>query len=50
MPIPNLFRTHTGRTFAAYEKFGVEDPRVTEVQDEYLIIYSAYSRNGVRVL
>ena len=35
--------------FAAYEQFGVEDPRVTKVQDEYLITYSAYSPNGVRI-
>ena len=35
--------------FAAYEEFGVEDPRVTRLEDEYLITYSAYSRNGVRI-
>jgi len=35
--------------FAAYEEFGVEDPRVTRVEDDYLITYSAYSRNGVRI-
>jgi predicted GH43/DUF377 family glycosyl hydrolase len=35
--------------FAHYEKFGVEDPRVTKVDDEYLITYSAYSQNGVRI-
>ncbi len=35
--------------FAAYEEFGVEDPRVTQVEGEYLITYSAYSRNGVRI-
>lgn len=35
--------------FAAYEEFGVEDPRVSLVEGEYLITYSAYSRNGVRV-
>jgi len=38
-----------GGLFAAYEEFGVEDPRVTKVEDEYLITYSAYSRNGVRI-
>src|SRR5579864_3837996 len=31
--------------FAEYEEFGVEDPRVTYVEGEYLITYSAYSRN-----
>src|SRR5579884_1403720 len=35
--------------FAAYEEFGVEDPRVTLLDGEYLITYSAYSRNGVRI-
>ena len=35
--------------FAAYEEFGVEDPRVTQIDGEYLITYSAYSRNGVRI-
>jgi predicted GH43/DUF377 family glycosyl hydrolase len=35
--------------FAAYEEFGVEDPRVTQIEGEYLITYSAYSRNGVRI-
>jgi predicted GH43/DUF377 family glycosyl hydrolase len=35
--------------FAAYEEFGVEDPRVTPLEGEYIITYSAYSRNGVRI-
>src|ERR1017187_2693879 len=35
--------------FAAYEEFGVEDPRVTRLEGEYIITYSAYSRNGVRI-
>ena len=35
--------------FAAYEEFGVEDPRVTRVEDWYIITYSAYSRSGVRI-
>ena len=35
--------------FAAYEEFGVEDPRVTLLEGEYIITYSAYSRDGVRV-
>src|SRR5580692_7434272 len=35
--------------FAAYEEFGVEDPRVTLLEGEYLITYSAYSSNGVRI-
>ncbi len=36
-------------SFAEYEEFGVEDPRVTKIEDDYLITYSAYSRNGVRI-
>ena len=35
--------------FASYEEFGVEDPRICSMDDEYLITYSAYSRHGVRV-
>src|SRR4249920_3410467 len=35
--------------FSAYEEFGVEDPRITRLDDEYVITYSAYSRNGVRI-
>lgn len=35
--------------FAAYEEFGVEDPRVTLLEGQYIITYSAYSRNGVRI-
>lgn len=35
--------------FAEYEEFGVEDPRITLLEGDYLITYSAYSRYGVRV-
>ena len=35
--------------FAPYEEFGVEDPRITSLEGEYIITYSAYSRNGVRI-
>jgi predicted GH43/DUF377 family glycosyl hydrolase len=35
--------------FAEYEAFGVEDPRITFLDGEYLITYSAYSRHGVRI-
>ena len=31
------------------EEFSVEDPRVTLVDDEYLIAYSVYSRDGVQI-
>ncbi len=35
--------------FADYEEFGVEDPRLTRLEDRYVITYSAYSRSGVRI-
>jgi len=47
-PEPFLTPARDG-PFAAYEEFGVEDPRVTRLEGEYIITYSAYSRNGVRV-
>jgi predicted GH43/DUF377 family glycosyl hydrolase len=47
-PEPFLTPARDG-PFAAYEEFGVEDPRVTGLEGEYVITYSAYSRNGVRI-
>src|ERR1051325_8242159 len=47
-PEPFL-RPATDGPFAAYEEFGVEDPRVTLLDGEFVITYSAYSRNGVRI-
>jgi predicted GH43/DUF377 family glycosyl hydrolase len=47
-PAPFLTPVKEG-PFAAYEEFGVEDPRVTEIDGVFLITYSAYSRNGVRI-
>ncbi len=35
--------------FREYEEYGVEDPRITFIDGEYLITYSAYSRHGVRI-
>jgi predicted GH43/DUF377 family glycosyl hydrolase len=35
--------------FAEYETFGIEDPRITYLDNEYLITYSAYSQHGVRI-
>ena len=32
-----------------YDEYGVEDPRITYINGEYLITYSAYSKYGVRV-
>lgn len=39
----------TDGIFAEYEAFGVEDPRICNIDGEYLISYSAYSRHGVRI-
>lgn len=39
----------TEEPYAAYEEFGVEDPRICHIDGEFLITYSAYSRHGVRV-
>ena len=39
----------TSGIFSSYEEFGVEDPRTCEIENEYFITYSAYSRYGVRV-
>ena len=47
-PQPFLIPERDG-PFAAYEEFGVEDPRVTLLEGQYIITYSAYSRNGVRI-
>jgi len=35
--------------FKEYEEYGIEDPRIIYFEGEYLITYSAYSRNGVRI-
>ena len=47
-PKPFLVPQRSG-PFAEYEAFGVEDPRVTRLEGEYVITYSAYSKNGVRI-
>src|SRR5690606_38626658 len=39
----------TEGNFKNYEEYGLEDPRIVLLDDEYLITYSAYSRNGVRI-
>jgi len=37
--------------FAAYEEFGVEDPRICPMPAEgFLLTYSGYSRHGVRII
>lgn len=35
--------------FGGYEEYGVEDVRISQIDDEYLLTYSAYSRHGVRI-
>jgi predicted GH43/DUF377 family glycosyl hydrolase len=35
--------------FKEYEEYGVEDPRITIIENEYLMTYSGYSRHGVRI-
>lgn len=35
--------------FKKYEEYGIEDPRITYIDGEYIITYSAYSRHGVRI-
>jgi len=35
--------------FSDYEEFGVEDPRITCLEDAYYITYSAYSKHGIRI-
>ena len=35
--------------FSVYEEYGIEDPRITCIDNEYLITYSAYSPYGVRI-
>jgi len=39
----------TDGVFGEYEEYGVEDPRITFIDNTYLITYSAYSRHGVRI-
>ncbi|MBW1961363.1 MAG: glycoside hydrolase family 130 protein [Deltaproteobacteria bacterium] len=47
-PEPFLVPAKQG-PFAAYEEFGVEDPRICPLNGGYYITYSAYSKHGVRI-
>jgi len=40
---------HGDGVFAEYEEFGVEDLRISRIEEDYLLTYSAYSRHGVRI-
>lgn len=35
--------------FSIYEKRGIEDPRITKIDDTYYILYTAYSVHGPRL-
>jgi len=35
--------------FAEYEKYGIEDPRICKIDEDFFITYSAYSKHGVRI-
>lgn len=35
--------------FREYEEYGVEDIRISQIDNEFLLTYSAYSRHGVRI-
>lgn len=35
--------------FGEYEEYGVEDVRISQINQDYLLTYSAYSRHGVRI-
>ena len=35
--------------FGEYEEYGVEDVRISQIDDDFLLTYSAYSRHGVRI-
>jgi predicted GH43/DUF377 family glycosyl hydrolase len=39
----------TSGVFKEYEAFGIEDPRITKIENRYFITYSAYSKHGVRI-
>ena len=35
--------------FGEYEEYGVEDLRISQIDEDFLLTYSAYSRHGVRI-
>lgn len=47
---PEPFLTpSTDSKFGEYEEYGVEDVRISRIEDDFLLTYSAYSRHGVRI-
>lgn len=47
-PEPFLTPSKDGK-FGEYEEYGVEDVRISQIGEDYLLTYSAYSRHGVRI-
>ena len=48
-PAPQPFMTPSRQPpFDQYEQLGVEDPRITKLENAFYITYSAYSAHGVR--
>lgn len=45
---PFILPSKTG-IFSEYEEYGVEDCRISEIEGEFILTYSVYSRHGVRV-
>ncbi len=45
---PFMIPSHD-ENFKDYEAYGIEDPRITFIDGEYLVTYSAYSKHGVRI-
>ena len=47
---PEPFLTpSTDAVFSEYEKYGVEDVRISQINDDFLLTYSVYSKHGVRI-
>lgn len=47
---PQPFMTPSSDSiFGEYEEYGVEDVRISQIEDDFLLTYSAYSRHGVRI-
>lgn len=47
-PEPFLTSSNDAK-FGEYEEYGVEDVRISQIEDNFLLTYSAYSRHGVRI-
>lgn len=47
-PEPFLMPSSVSK-FGEYEEYGLEDLRISKIDDDFLLTYSAYSRHGVRI-